>query len=58
MPTHRVMCNLCAPGSMLVGERKTVRGARALQSRHRASGPHRTALRRYDNESVRLLSPV
>ena len=58
MPAHRVMCNLCAPGSMLVGERKTVRGARALQDRHRASPPHRTALRRYDNESVRLLSPV
>ncbi len=55
---HRVMCNLCDPGSVVVGERKTVRGARALQKRHRSSRPHRAALRRYDNESVRILSPV
>ncbi len=52
------MCNLCDPGSVVVGERKTVRGARAMQKRHRASRPHRAALLRYDNESVRVLSPV
>lgn len=58
MATYRVMCNACSAPPMLVGERKTPRGASALQSRHRSSPPHRAALRRYDNESVRVLSPV
>lgn len=58
MATYRVLCNVCAAPPKRVGERKTMKGALRVQSRHRSTVPHRAALRRYDDASVRVLSPV